>query len=98
MTPEEQAYAAAVAFAPSDPPSSRRLSWLRIGAARIPWLRHPVVLWIDNAGGRLLRPGRRLLEAVGLKRLTRPIDLSPMLSLTLLQLLHRLALVVVSGG
>jgi YGGT family protein len=72
------------------------LSWLRIGAARIPWLRHPVILWIDNAGERLLRPGRRLLEAVGLKRFTRPIDLSPMLSLTLLQWLHRLAVILVS--
>jgi len=72
------------------------LGWLRIGAYRIPWLRQPVVLWIDNAGEQLLRPGRRLLEAVGLKRLTRPIDLSPILSFTLLQWLHRLVLILVA--
>jgi hypothetical protein len=73
------------------------LGWTRVAANRIAWLRHPVALWLDNAGGRILRPFRRFLQAVGLRRLTRPLDFSPAIAMTLLQWLHALARWALTG-
>jgi len=74
------------------------LSWLRVGAGEVAWIRHPVVLWIDDAGDRLLRPFRRLFDALGVSRLTGSLDLSPILAFAVVRWLHGAALSAIVVG
>src|SRR5262249_49830700 len=57
------------------------LSWLYTARSRPRWIYHPVTMWIDDTGRRILRPFRTILDRIGVSRMTRPIDLSPMLAL-----------------
>ena len=67
------------------------LSWWRAAVPYPPlWISHPVILWIDEIGGVLLRPFRRLCDRVGVTRLTHPLDLSPILAFLTLDGVRRL--------
>lgn len=65
------------------------LSWLYAARSRPRWIYHPITMWIDDAGRRILRPFRRILDRVGVSRMTQPIDLSPMLALFFLSWVQR---------
>jgi uncharacterized protein YggT (Ycf19 family) len=56
------------------------LSYLYAMRNRPRWIYHPISMWIDDTGRRILRPFRLILDRVGLSQLTRPIDFSPMLA------------------
>jgi uncharacterized protein YggT (Ycf19 family) len=66
------------------------LSWLGQIGPRPRWLRHPVVRWVDDAGFRLLRPVRRVLDRLGVSGLTGGWDFSPVVAFFVLGWLHSL--------
>ena len=69
-----------------------------------PMLGRLLAEWGDRPAGALfllplfLRPFRRLLKAIGLRRLVGPLDFSPALAMTVLQWLHGLARWALTGA